>query len=81
MDDDEQRASATMLPSSMAVSADWPAFEARLAEALGVLEEDQYLVIAAKRGWGYVQFAAQGSTRCRTFRRAFSRTRRRLTTC
>jgi hypothetical protein len=26
-----------------------------------VLEEDQFLVISAKRGWAYVQFAAQGS--------------------
>jgi hypothetical protein len=39
----------------------WPAFEKRLAEALGALEEDQYLVVSAKRGWAYVQYAAQGS--------------------
>ena len=39
----------------------WPAFESKLAEALAVLEEDQYLVITEKRGWAYVQFAAQGS--------------------
>ena len=39
----------------------WPAFERKLAEALGALEEDQYLVVSAKRGWAYVQFAGQGS--------------------
>ena len=39
----------------------WPAFEKRLAETLAALEEDQYLVVSAKRGWAYVQFAAQGS--------------------
>jgi len=39
----------------------WPAFEKKLAETLGALEEDQYLVVSAKRGWAYVQFAAQGS--------------------
>ena len=39
----------------------WPAFEKKLAETLGALEEDQYLVVSAKRGWVYVQFAAQGS--------------------
>jgi hypothetical protein len=39
----------------------WPAFERKLAETLGALEEDQYLVITEKRGWAYVQFAAQGS--------------------
>ncbi|MEO8541610.1 MAG: hypothetical protein ABI577_17850, partial [bacterium] len=42
-------------------SAAWPVFESRLAEVLGALEEDQSLVISAKRGWAYVQFAAQGS--------------------
>jgi hypothetical protein len=42
-------------------SAAWPGFEARLAEVLIALEEDQFLVIAAKRGWVYVQFAGQGS--------------------
>ncbi len=39
----------------------WPAFERKLAETLDALEEDQYLVVSAKRGWAYVQFAAQGS--------------------
>jgi hypothetical protein len=39
----------------------WPAFEKKLAETLAALEEDQYLVVSAKRGWAYVQFAAQGA--------------------
>src|ERR1039457_2545494 len=39
----------------------WPAFERKLAEALDVLEEDQFLVISEKRGSAYVQFAGQGS--------------------
>ena len=42
------------------VSVPWLAFEKRLAEAIGALKEDQYLVLSKKRGWGYVQFAAQG---------------------
>ena len=44
-----------------ASSPAWPAFESKLAEALAVLEEDQYLVISEKRGSAYVQFAGQGS--------------------
>jgi hypothetical protein len=39
----------------------WPDFQRKLAETLGVLEEDQYLVVSAKRGWAYVQFVGQGS--------------------
>jgi hypothetical protein len=41
--------------------AAWPAFESKLAEALADLEENQYLVITAKRGWAFVQFAGEGS--------------------
>ena len=41
--------------------AAWPAFESKLAEALADLEENQYLVVSAKRGWVYVQFSGQGS--------------------
>ncbi len=48
-------------PRGRAPLGAWPAFEKRLAETLGALEEDQYLVVSAKRGWAYVQFAAQGS--------------------
>jgi hypothetical protein len=47
--------------SVVKVPAAWPALERKLAEALPALEEDQYLVVSAKRGWAYVQFAAQGS--------------------
>lgn len=45
----------------MSRSADWKHFEKNLAAALGVMEEDQFLVIAAKAGWRFVQFAIQGS--------------------
>ena len=48
-------------PRGKAPLGAWPAFEKRLAETLAALEEDQYLVVSAKRGWAYVQFAAQGS--------------------
>ncbi|HEY3348444.1 MAG TPA: hypothetical protein VGM13_01545 [Thermoanaerobaculia bacterium] len=48
-------------PPRKAPPGAWPAFERKLAETLGALEEDQYLVVSAKRGWAYVQFAAQGS--------------------
>lgn len=48
-------------PRRRAPPGAWPAFERKLAETLGALEEDQYLVVSAKRGWAYVQFAAQGS--------------------
>ena len=49
------------LPRRKAPLGAWSAFERKLAETLGALEEDQYLVVSAKRGWAYVQFAAQGS--------------------
>ena len=48
-------------PRRKAPPGAWPAFERKLAETLAALEEDQYLVVSAKRGWAYVQFAAQGS--------------------
>lgn len=38
----------------------WRTFESSLADALDLLEEDEYLVIASKRRNHYVQFAAQG---------------------
>jgi hypothetical protein len=38
----------------------WRAFEGALAETLGLLEEDEYLIIGAKRHQHYVQFAGQG---------------------
>jgi hypothetical protein len=61
MDDEAQAAGDATSQGRMASSAAWPVFEARLAETLETLEEDQYLVISSKRGWAYVQFAAQGS--------------------
>jgi hypothetical protein len=48
-------------PRKKAPLGAWPAFEKKLAETLGALEEDQYLIVSAKRGWAYVQFSAQGS--------------------
>ena len=38
----------------------WRTFEAALAEALPLLEEDEYLTIGSKRRQYYVQFAGQG---------------------
>lgn len=54
-----RRVKALLLASTGAAA--WDDLETRLAEALGALEEDQYLILSAKRGYGYVQFAAQGS--------------------
>ena len=42
-------------------SKDWPRFEARLAETLTKLVEDQFLVVSVKQSNRYVQFSAQGS--------------------
>ena len=44
----------------MARSKTWPRFAQSLSEALAVLEEDQYLILERKSGWGYEQFAVQG---------------------
>ena len=48
-------------PVPRKLSVAWPPFEKALASALAKLEEDQYLVISAKRGDRFVQFAGQGS--------------------
>jgi len=42
-------------------SKDWCPFVERLAEALSVMEEDQYLILSSKSDNRYVQFSAQGS--------------------
>jgi hypothetical protein len=55
------RSNLSSLPLKRSLPAAWPSFERKLAEALDVLEEDQYLVVSTKRDWIYVQFAAQGS--------------------
>jgi hypothetical protein len=44
----------------MTRSSAWPRFAQSLSEVLAVLDEDQFLVLSRKDGWGYVQFAAQG---------------------
>lgn len=43
------------------LSREWPEFMHRLAEAVGGLKEDQYLVINVKQTNRFVQFAGQGS--------------------
>ncbi len=48
-------------PVQRKLSVAWPPFEKALASALAQLEEDQFLVISAKRGNRFVQFAGQGS--------------------
>lgn len=61
MADYEKRTSGHVAEPISSDSAPWAALEQKLAEALGSLEEDQYLIVSAKSGWWYVQFAAQGS--------------------
>lgn len=41
-------------------SADWPTFQVRLAEALDLLAEDQFLIVQQKQGSRCIQFAGQG---------------------
>ena len=48
-------------PVQRKLSVAWPPFEKALASALAKLEEDQFLVISAKQGDRFVQFAGQGS--------------------
>lgn len=59
----------------------WTAFEARLAEALGALTEDQFLVLSAKSKPIYVQFVCQGSGgfRVETVSNKFLRGNERIT--
>jgi len=47
--------------SLISLSVAWPPFEQKLAAVLEKLEEDQFLVVSAKRSNLYVQFAAQGA--------------------
>jgi hypothetical protein len=47
--------------STKAVSRDWPLFEEKLTSVLSKLKEDQFLIISAKKGNRYVQFACQGA--------------------
>lgn len=39
----------------------WRHFAGRLSEAIGALEEDEYLIVLVKRSNHFVQFAAQGA--------------------
>lgn len=43
------------------VSKDWTTFAHQLAQVLSRLEEDQFLILSAKRGNRYLQFSCQGS--------------------
>lgn len=43
------------------VSKDWTPFGRQLAQVLSLLEEDQFLILSAKRGNRYLQFSCQGS--------------------
>lgn len=48
-------------PAIGPVSDTWPPFAAALADAIGRLKEDQFLVIAVKHSLRAVQFAGQGA--------------------
>lgn len=39
----------------------WAQFASELTHALADLDEDEFLILTTKKGWYYVQFAAQGS--------------------
>ena len=48
-------------PAPARLSVAWPPFTEKLAQALSMLEEDQFLIISVKNSNRYVQFSAQGS--------------------
>ncbi len=48
-------------PKTKRRSNAWPEFQGRLAEALSLLSEDQFLIINQKKTNRFVQFSAQGS--------------------
>lgn len=45
---------------ALSTEQNWQRFAESLAECLGALEEDEYLIITSKRTGRFVQFAAQG---------------------
>lgn len=51
---------AKAVHDALSTEETWRQFQVRLAVVLADLEEDDYLIIAAKKGNAYVQFAAQG---------------------
>ncbi|WP_295407333.1 hypothetical protein [uncultured Thiocystis sp.] len=55
----ESPPTAVEIPQRRSVA--WPPFAQTLADVLGALEEDQFLVIAVKQSNRFVQFAAQGA--------------------
>jgi len=54
-------------------SVDWPVFQSKLAQTLGYLTEDEFLILSRKHSSRFVQFSAQGSfgTRIETTSNAY----------
>ncbi|OGT88615.1 MAG: hypothetical protein A2286_03235 [Gammaproteobacteria bacterium RIFOXYA12_FULL_61_12] len=61
-----KKSAKTPLDAPRRLSVAWLPFAEGLAASLGVLEDDQSLVISVKRSNRYVQFAAQGAHGMRT---------------
>jgi hypothetical protein len=51
---------ADAIPRQSDTQSAWFTFEAALADALGLLEEDEYLIVGSKHRHHYVQFACHG---------------------
>lgn len=51
---------ADAIPRQPDTRTEWLTFEAALADALGLLEEDEFLIVGSKHHQHYVQFACHG---------------------
>ena len=51
---------ADAIPRQPDTRTEWLTFEAALADALGALEEDEFLIVGSKHRQHYVQFACHG---------------------
>jgi hypothetical protein len=51
---------ADAIPRQPDADTVWQTLEAALADALGLLEEDEFLIVGSKRRQHYVQFAGEG---------------------
>ena len=51
---------ADAIPRQPDTRTEWLTFEAALADALGLLEEDEFLIVGSKHRQHYVQFACHG---------------------
>ncbi len=60
-DPSNECAVSDLCDSKKAVARDWPLFTEKLTSVLSKLEEDQYLIVSAKTGNRFVQFACQGA--------------------